>query len=85
VILAWLHNSTKGSLPIVIIFHAAFNTYGQYLLPEFTGEYYLTMWWSMAGLYAIAAAVVILYAGADRLTTHAQEHQHSPVQARQLL
>jgi membrane protease YdiL (CAAX protease family) len=85
VILAWLYNSTRGSLPIVIIFHAAFNTYGQFLLPEFAGEHYLTIWWSMAGLYAIAAAAVTLYAGAERLTTHAWARRRSLAQAPQLL
>jgi uncharacterized protein len=35
VILAWLYNSTNGSLPIVIICHAAINTAGRFTLPEF--------------------------------------------------
>jgi hypothetical protein len=85
VILAWLYNSTGGSLPIVMIFHAAFNTYGQFMLPEFAGEHYLTMWWSMAGLYATAAAAVTLYAGAERLTPHAWARRRSLAQAPQLL
>jgi hypothetical protein len=85
VILAWLYNSTGGSLPIVIIFHAGFNTYGRYLLPEFIGEYYLTMSWSIAIMYVIAAAAVTLHAGAERLTTHAEPRWHSLAQARHQL
>jgi hypothetical protein len=38
VILAWHYNSTDGSLPIVIICHAAINTAGRFMLPEFAGE-----------------------------------------------
>jgi uncharacterized protein len=40
VILAWLYNSTNGSLPIVIICHAAINTAGRFVLPEFANENY---------------------------------------------
>ena len=36
-ILAWLCNSTNGSLPIVIICHAAINTAGRLTFAEFTG------------------------------------------------
>jgi hypothetical protein len=69
----------------VIIFHAGFNTYGRYLLPEFIGEYYLTMSWSIAIMYVIAAAAVTLHAGAERLTTHAEPRWHSLAQARHQL
>jgi membrane protease YdiL (CAAX protease family) len=58
VILAWLYHSTRGSLPIVIIFHAAFNTYGRYVLPAFAGEHFLAMSWSVAIVHLATAAVV---------------------------
>jgi hypothetical protein len=55
------------------------------LLPEFTGEHYLTMSWSIAIMYVIAAAAVTLHAGAERLTTHAEPRWHSLAQARHQL
>jgi membrane protease YdiL (CAAX protease family) len=36
VIFTRLYNSTNGSLPIVIICHAAIDTAGRYMLPEFS-------------------------------------------------
>jgi len=33
-LLAWLYNSTRGSLPIVMIFHAAFDTTGRTCSPR---------------------------------------------------
>jgi len=69
VLFAWAYTSTSGALPIVIIFHAAVNTAGRYLLPEFTGAHYSTVWWTMAALYVAAAAAVTAYAGTQRLTT----------------
>jgi uncharacterized protein len=69
VILAWLYNSTNGSLPIVIICHGAVNTAGRFVLPEFSGESYQVVWWFMVGLYAVIAVIVTLLGGAKRLST----------------
>jgi len=70
VIFSWLYNSTNGSLPIVIICHAAIDTAGRFMLPEFAGDGYQLVWWFMVGLYVLVAAVVVLVAGPKRLMTH---------------
>jgi uncharacterized protein len=69
VILAWLYNSTNGSLPIVIICHGAVNTAGRFVLPEFSGGSYQVVWWFMVGLYVVIAVIVTLLGGAKRLAT----------------
>jgi membrane protease YdiL (CAAX protease family) len=69
VILAWLYNSTNGSLPIVIICHGAVNTAGRFMLPEFSGGSYQVVWWFMVGLYVVVAVIVTLLGGAKRLAT----------------
>ena len=69
VIFTWLYNSTNGSLPIVIICHAAMNTAGRFMLPEFSNESYQVVWWFMAGLYVVIAIIVTLVAGPKRLVT----------------
>jgi hypothetical protein len=76
VILAWLYNST-GSLPLVIIFHVAFNTYGRYLLSAFVGEHFVTVSWSVAVVYLLAAIAVSLHAGPGHLTTSAGRRPRS--------
>ena len=68
-ILAWLYNSTNGSLPTVIICHAAINTAGRFMLPEFAGESYQVVWWFTAGLYVVIAVIVTLLGGAKQLAT----------------
>jgi uncharacterized protein len=74
VIFSWLYNSTGGSLPIVIICHAAIDTAGRFLLPEFVGPGYQLVWWFMVGLYVLAAVVVVLVAGPKRLITIIPRH-----------
>ena len=69
VIFTWLYNSTNGSLPIVIICHAAIDTAGRYMLPEFFNGGYQVVWWFMVGLYVVIAVIVVLVAGPKRLVT----------------
>jgi uncharacterized protein len=75
VIFTWLYNSTSGSLPIVIIFHTAIDTAGRFMMPEFVGAGYQVVWWLMVGLYVLAAVVVVLVSGPQRLS------RQSPVRA----
>jgi uncharacterized protein len=70
VIFSWLYNSTNGSLPIVIICHAAIDTAGRFMLPEFAGEGYQIVWWFLVALYVLVAIVVLLIGGPKRLVTH---------------
>ena len=69
VLITWLYNSTRGNLPIVILFHAAINTAAKFLMPEFEGRYEATAWWCYAALYVLAAVAVIAVSGASRLRT----------------
>jgi len=66
VLLAWLYNSS-GSVPICMVFHAAFNTAGALVFPAMLGPDYLTLWWTSALLHVLAALVVIAVAGPLRL------------------
>jgi hypothetical protein len=67
VVLAWLYNSTRASLPIVILFHAAFNSSTKFFLSELRGTHQIVAWWTLAGLVALLAVVVVAYAGSDNL------------------
>ena len=67
VILAWVYNSTRASLPIVILFHAAFNSFTRFFLSELQGGHKVIAWWTLAGLVALLALAVIAYAGSQNL------------------
>jgi membrane protease YdiL (CAAX protease family) len=66
VLLAWLYNSS-GSVPICMVFHAAFNTFGALVFPAMLGPGYLTLWWTVALLHVLSALVVVAVAGPLRL------------------
>lgn len=81
VLLAWIYNSTaipasrrdsdgqstSGSVPLCMVFHAMFTTAGALVFPAFAGPHYLALWWSLALLHVLAALVVVAYAGPWRL------------------
>ena len=67
VLLAWLYNSTQASLPIVIIFHAAFNTFTKFFMAELDGSASEVAWWTLTGLNALLALAVVRFAGARSL------------------
>ena len=69
VLLAWIYNSTRGSLLLVILCHGAVNTAAKFLLPEFDSASRLIAWWCYAAFFVLAAGTVVAVAGAERLTT----------------
>lgn len=59
-LLTWLYNSAGGSVFLAIVFHTAFNSASRILLEPFLGEDgFMALWWLMAALYLLAAALVI--------------------------
>jgi hypothetical protein len=67
VILAWLYNSTAGSLPVVMLFHAALNAFTKFFLADLQGNAYQAAWWTLGILTALFAAAVVWYAGSRSL------------------
>ena len=60
VLIAWVYNTSRGSVLIAVVFHAAANTAGRMLLEPLVGEPgFSAVWWLMAALYLLAAAVLI--------------------------
>ena len=81
VILAWLYNSTQASLPIVILFHAAFNVFTKFFLSELQGSHYVIAWWTLAGLAALLALAVVAYAGSQNLSRGHSKPVYAPAGA----
>ena len=71
VLLAWLYNATQASLPIVIVFHAAFNSCTKLLLSELHGDPKVVAWWTLASAVTILAVSVTVY-GEHRRGVHAE-------------
>lgn len=68
VALSWLYNSTRASLPLVIISHASIDTVARFVLPQFTGNDYQLIWWCLAALWT---GLALLVAATTRSTLNA--------------
>ena len=67
VLYTWLYNNTRGSILLVVLFHATGNTAGMFLPVKFAvaGGVVENM---LIALYIVAAVVVALIAGAENLS-----------------
>jgi membrane protease YdiL (CAAX protease family) len=70
VVLTWLYNSTRASLPLVIISHATIDTVARFVLPQFTGSDYQLIWWCQAALWT---GLALLVAAATQSTLNAAQ------------
>ena len=58
---------------LAILFHTMFNVVGAFFFQMYIGtEYYQLLWWIYAATVSLAAIVVVVIAGADRLTRRFQ-------------
>lgn len=67
VLYTWLYNNTRGSLLLVMLFHATQNTSGMFLPVSFAKPGGIAQNMDIV-LYIIAAVIVTLAAGAERLS-----------------
>jgi membrane protease YdiL (CAAX protease family) len=63
VILAWLYNGTAGSLPVVMLCHAALNGFAKFFFADLQGDAYQAAWWALSLLTAAFATALVWYAG----------------------
>ena len=69
ILMTWMFNNTKGSLLLVTLFHASFNTAGVLLpIANNLNDTNMDMRAMISILEIIVAAVVVMYAGTERLS-----------------
>jgi hypothetical protein len=61
------YRTPKRTTPIVILFHAAFNSFTRFFLSELQGSHYVVAWWTLSGLVTLLAVAVVAYAGSQNL------------------
>ena len=80
-VLTWVYNGTGGSVLIVMLFHAMFNTVsGSFISPlAFSGADSVRQSWLLAAVWCAVAVAVVMWAGPKHLSrTH--HKQEDPVQ-----
>jgi hypothetical protein len=69
ILMTWMYNNTRGSLLLVTLFHASFNTAGVMLpMPNNLTDANMNMRAIISSMEILAAAAVVLYAGPERLS-----------------
>ena len=64
VLMTWLYNSTRGSVVIAMIFHAAIDAILlAFVMPLFSGIDQVRLWWLLAAVLSLAAGLVVLVMG----------------------
>ena len=78
-VLTWVYNGTGGSVLIVMLFHAMFNTVsGSFISPlAFSGADSVRQSWLLAAVWCAVAVAVVMWAGPKHLSRklHKQEEE----------
>jgi uncharacterized protein len=82
-VLTWVYNGTGGSVLIVMLFHAMFNTVsGSFISPlAFSGADSVRQSWLLAAVWCAVAVAVVMWAGPKHLSRklHKQEEEGAAV------
>jgi uncharacterized protein len=62
ILVTWIYLHTDGSLLLPMLFHSSVNT-SAVLFRWFSGDDLVVLWWLFAGLWALAAGIVVLRYG----------------------
>jgi uncharacterized protein len=60
VVFSWLFNHTQGSVLLAFLFHASFDAVGGWYIPLFAGADQVRMYWLLAAVVGLLAAVIVL-------------------------
>ena len=83
VVIAWVFNSTGGSVLLTMLLHATNNTVsGAHFGRLFAGADAVTQGWLLSGLWGLVALAVVLGAGPARLSRRQQMPQIDPCRRR---
>ena len=81
-VLTWVYNGTGGSVLIVMLFHAMFNTVsGSFISPlAFSGADSVRQSWLLAAVWCAVAVAVVMWAGPKHLSRTHHKQEEDPVQ-----
>jgi membrane protease YdiL (CAAX protease family) len=67
ILYTWMLNNTRGSVLLAYLFHASANTWSQVFSVDHSNRF---VDWSVTGLLALLAVIVVVAAGAENLSTN---------------
>src|SRR5919112_950190 len=77
-VLTWVYNGTGGSVLIVMLFHAMFNTVSlSFISPMFSGADSVRQSWLLAAVWCAVAVAVVVWAGPKHLSRKHRKQEES--------
>jgi membrane protease YdiL (CAAX protease family) len=81
-VLTWVYNGTGGSVLIVMLFHAMFNTVSaSFISPMFSGADSVRQSWLLAAVWCAVAAIVVVVNGPEHLSRKYTRQTLTPPEA----
>jgi hypothetical protein len=82
-VLTWVYNGTGGSVLIVMLFHAMFNTVSlSFISPMFSGADSVRQSWLLAAVWCAVAVAVVVVAGPKHLSRkHRKQEQEGATES----
>jgi membrane protease YdiL (CAAX protease family) len=68
IVISWVYNSTQGSVLLAALIHTSHNAIEGFFGGMFSGAELTTLYWLLAGVWVVAAVVVVVVAGPAHLS-----------------
>jgi len=82
VVISWVYNSTQGSVLMAALMHTSHNAIEGFFADMFSGADLRMLYWILAGVWVVAAVVVVIWAGpVDLSRKHSKQEASSVVPA----
>jgi uncharacterized protein len=82
IVISWVYNNTQGSVLLAVLIHTSHNAIEGFFGGMFSGEDLVRLYWMLAGVWIVAAVVVIIVSGpADLSRRYRKQEEPSTVAA----
>ena len=68
IVISWVYNNTQGSVLLAVLIHTSHNAIEDFFGGMFSGASLVTLYWLLAGVWVVAAIVVVIVAGPKHLS-----------------
>jgi membrane protease YdiL (CAAX protease family) len=79
IVISWVYNNTQGSVLLAVLIHTSHNAIEGFFGGMFSGADLTALYWLLAGVWVVAAVVVVVVAGPTHLSRRYGKQEAPPV------